>query len=126
MMNAHTLSEEWLALCEERSLGLRRCDKCDVNTFVMRRYCSLCLGELRWHPASGEGPIFTFSIVGKSQSTGAGLAAPYTVAYVSIDGTRLLTNVRHGSRHPRIGDHVKLDWAEVGDRVVPIFVSAKE
>ena len=121
-MTAHRLSDEWFARCQERSFSMRRCDKCDVNTFVLRQYCSLCLGELRWSPASDSGEIFTLSLVGKSEATGAGLPAPYVVAYVKIDGALFLTNIRYGDQYPHIGDQVTLDWVMLEDRAVPLFV----
>jgi uncharacterized OB-fold protein len=121
-MTVQRLSEEWFTRCQERSLSMRRCDKCDVNTFVLRQYCSLCLGELRWCPASDSGEIFTLSLVGKSEATGAGLPAPYVVAYVKIDGALFLTNVRYSTQYPHIGDQVTLDWVVLEDRVVPLFV----
>jgi uncharacterized protein len=125
-MSPRSLSEEWLARCAEFSLCLRRCENCNVNTFVLRQYCPACLRQLSWFPASESGTIFTFSIVRRSETTGAGAAAPYAVAYVELDDALLLTNVRHGDREPRIGDEVQLDWAVVADRVVPIFRAVKD
>jgi uncharacterized OB-fold protein len=124
-MEPRALSDEWLAHCDERSLQLRRCDACNINTFVLRQYCSNCLGEMRWQAANGSGTIFAFSVVHRSQATGAGSAVPYTVAYVEVDGALLFTNVRHGGSLPEIGGRVALDWAIVENRPVPVFVSAE-
>lgn len=79
---------------------------------------------MRWCETSSQGVLFTYSVIVKSEVTGAGAPAPYTVAYVETDGARLLSNLRHGSAMPNIGDIVWLDYVVSQGRTFPIFVSS--
>jgi uncharacterized OB-fold protein len=86
--------EFWAATAEGRLL-LRRCDDCAEYIWYPRPFCPGC-GSLKtsWVQASGEGTVYTFTIVHRSNVPGYRDAAPYVVAYVELaEGPRIMTNV---------------------------------
>jgi len=104
-------AEFWAATSEDRLL-LRHCTDCDATFHPPRRICPECHGDAtEWIEASGEGTIYTFSVM--RQNFGPfGEAVPYVLAYVELDeGPRILTNV--------VG--VDVDEVEIGQRVTIAF-----
>lgn len=121
------LADEWWDNCAEGRLLYRRCDACDRNTFVLRRYCVDCRSETHWAEASGMGTVFTFTDVARSTIRSAVSEPPYVVAYVDIDNALLMTNVVAEPGVMRIGDKVALQFIDAIDtpgRRVPVFVPA--
>ena len=86
--------EFWAATAQGRLL-LRRCDDCAEYIWYPRPFCPSC-GSLStsWTQASGEGTVYTFTVVHRSNVPGYRDAGPYVVAYVELaEGPRIMTNV---------------------------------
>ncbi len=91
---------------------LPRCLSCDAVIWYPRSICPHCGStELEWFDTSGEGSIYSFSIVRKTGGRW-GAHTPFVLAYVELDdGPRVMTNI--------VG--VDPDTLACGDRVRPVF-----
>ncbi len=76
-------------------LLLRRCDRCQVVIWYPRFFCPACGStETSWVEASGNGVVYTYTVVRKSRREGYATAVPYVVASVELDeGPRIFTNI---------------------------------
>lgn len=83
----------WEGTAEDR-LVLPRCDRCATVIWYPREFCPACGSmEVSWFEASGQGTVYSFSIVRKGEAM-YGAAAPYVLAYVELEeGPRLMTNI---------------------------------
>ncbi len=110
----------------EKVLAYQRCDDCGTVVFYPRRHCTGCLGaNLTWQSASGEGTIYTFSVVRQSYHPFFRTRVPYAVAWIDLDeGPRILSNIT-GVEDPAaelaIGQRVVVDWEEHDELCVPLF-----
>lgn len=88
-------SEPFWAATAEGRLTLQRCTACDTVIWWPRSICPTCSSfDLDWFDASGEGSIYSFTVVHQSPGRRWGAATPYVLAYVELDeGPRLMTNV---------------------------------
>lgn len=117
--------EFWLAT-REKTLRYQRCDDCGTVVWHPRRHCTGCLGgELRWHTASGQGTIYTFSVVRQSYHPFFRTRVPYAVAWIDLDeGPRLLSNVV-GVSDPAAelacGQRVTIEWEAHDEVEIPLF-----
>jgi uncharacterized OB-fold protein len=86
--------EFWAATTEGRLL-LRKCDDCGAFIWYPRPFCPACSSHsTSWVQASGQGTVYTFTVVHRSGLPGFRDALPYVVAYVELEeGPRVMTNV---------------------------------
>jgi uncharacterized OB-fold protein len=111
---------------KERKLRYQQCDDCNTVVFYPRRHCTNCLGQkLSWHTASGQGTVYTYSVVRQSYHPFFRTQVPYAVAWIDLDeGPRLLSNVV-GVADPlkdiKIGQRVMVDWEVHDELAVPLF-----
>ncbi len=102
-------NEEFFAGLERGELVLPRCDACATVIWYPRHHCPACGGaRISWFQASGEGTIYSFTIVHKGIGEWASFV-PYVLAYVELaEGPRVLTNIVTDSPSVlRIGDRVR-------------------
>ena len=110
----------------QKQLRYQRCDDCGTVVFHPRRHCTGCTGNnLSWHTASGNGTLYTFSVVRQSYHPFFRQKAPYAVAWVDLDeGPRLLTNIT-GVTDPanelQCGQRVTVEWEEHEELNIPLF-----
>ena len=72
---------------EKGVLTIGRCTACGELHYPPRALCPLCFADAELAPSKGEGALYTFSIMRKSQ------AGPYAIGYVTLDeGVAVLTN----------------------------------
>jgi uncharacterized OB-fold protein len=83
----------WRATTEGRLL-LAVCDECGTAIWYPRAFCPACHSHaVSWTEASGDGVVFTFTVVHRSMGAFRE-AAPYVIAYVELaEGPRVLTNI---------------------------------
>jgi len=110
----------------QKQLRYQRCDDCGTVVFHPRRHCTGCTsGNLSWHTASGNGTLYTFSVVRQSYHPFFRTKVPYAVAWVDLDeGPRLLTNitgVTDPSNELQCGQRVTVEWEEHDDLNIPLF-----
>src|ERR671930_493823 len=100
--------------------------------FYPRRHCPAC-GSLdtTWHLSTGEGTVYTFSVVVQSRNPAFADLGPYVLAYVDLDeGFRMMTNII-GVPDPvntmRCGMRVRVCWQDQdeGQVSLPMFEPAE-
>jgi uncharacterized OB-fold protein len=108
----------WDAAKEGRFL-IKRCVACGKAHWYPRAICPYCAsGETVWEESPGEGVIYTFSVMRRSQT------GPYAIGYVTLDeGPAVLTNFLGVSPDAlAIGQRVKVRFqATEGGPPVPVF-----
>jgi uncharacterized protein len=95
-------------------LLLPRCDRCAEPIWYPRFFCPVCGGtDTSWFEASGNGVVYTFTVVRKSRREGYATAVPYVVASVELDeGPRIFTNIVDCDPETvRIGQRVSVTFA---------------
>jgi uncharacterized OB-fold protein len=114
------------AATKDKELRYQQCDDCNTVVFYPRRHCTGCLGNaLTWKTASGEGTVYTFSVVRQSYHPFFRARVPYAVAWIDLDeGPRLLSNiigVDDPSNDIHIGQRVTVAWEEHEELSIPLF-----
>lgn len=98
-------------------LMVKRCVACGEAHFYPRALCPFCFGETEWVETSGEGEIYSFSVMRRAE-------APYAIAFVTLDaGPTMMSNIVGCDFDSiRIGQRVKVvfEAAENGQKV-PMF-----
>jgi uncharacterized protein len=83
----------WAAAAEGRLL-IQRCPRCAQRQFYPRALCTRCGGTPEWLEASGEGTIYTFTVIRQNGIPGFADRIPYVVAMVTLaEGPRMMGNV---------------------------------
>jgi uncharacterized OB-fold protein len=115
-VNAETM--RFWAAAQERKLLYGYCNACHEPHYYPRSLCPYCFSDAtQWKEASGNGLVYTFSIMYRSPS------GPYVIAYVTLaEGPSILTNLINCEfERIRIGSAVKLVWkATEGDGTPPL------
>lgn len=84
---ANPETEAFWAAANEGRLLLRRCSICNKVHYYPRSLCPHCYGATVWEQASGQGRIYSFSVVRWG-------AAPYVIAFVALaEGVTMMTNI---------------------------------
>lgn len=102
----------------EGKLLIKQCDGCGEPFHYPRALCPFCLSDTSWIEASGEGVIYSYTIVPTRDET-------YVVAYVALaEGPVMMTNiVTADPQSLRCGQPVRVTFAPtMGDDPVPVFV----
>ena len=111
---------------KDKELRYQKCDDCSTVIFYPRRHCTGCLGNnLSWQTASGQGTVYSYSVVRQSYHPFFRGRVPYAVAWIDLDeGPRLLSNVV-GVEDPlnevQIGQRVEVEWEEHENLSIPLF-----
>jgi len=80
-------TEAYWSAWERGELWLRRCKQCGKAHHYPRSLCPFCFGETGWERASGQGVVYSYSLVLRA-------AVPYAIAYVTLaEGPTILTNL---------------------------------
>jgi uncharacterized OB-fold protein len=102
-------------------LLLKACRQCDRPHWYPRVVCPFCRSDdLEWRAASGEGSIYSYSVVRRA-------AQPYVLAYVALaEGPVMLTNIVECDMDAlRIGQRVGVRFRQAEEgRMYPVFVPA--
>ena len=111
-------------------LSYPQCADCGGIVFYPRRHCTHCLGgSLEWRTSSGNGTIYSFSVIRQSYHPFFSSLVPYAVAWIDLDeGPRILSNVVSNDdpgADLAIGQRVELTW-EIHEEVsIPLFSVSK-
>jgi uncharacterized protein len=101
-------------------LLIKRCLSCGEPHFYPRALCPFCFGETEWVEASGEGEIYSFSVMRRAE-------VPYAVAFVTLaEGPTIMSNIVDCDfDQVRIGQKVRLTFQPAEDgQPVPMFAPA--
>lgn len=112
----------WNAANEGRLL-LRRCTACNKPHFYPRTLCPFCLGQTNWEDASGNGTIYTYSVMRHTEQ-------PYVIAYVKLDeGPTMMTNIVDCPQTPealQLDMPLEVSFSKQSDDIsLPLFAPAK-
>lgn len=111
----------WDAAREGRLL-IKQCDSCGEPFHYPRALCPFCLSDSSWIEASGEGEIYSYTIVPTRDET-------YVVAFVALaEGPVMMTNiVTEDPQSLRVGQSVRVSFAPtMGEDPVPVFVPVQQ
>ena len=118
--------------CRRRELRLQRCADCGRFRQPPSPGCAHC-GSPRseWPQLSGEGTVFSYTIVHHAAVPSLATDIPYNVVVVALDGApdaRLISNLLDvPPEEIAVGMRVALAWDEVrDDLVLPRFRRAAE
>lgn len=81
--------------CRKGQLMLQYCTECYRYQFYPRLYCMQCGSQaLRWVEASGQGVIYSYTIIHQNKSAEFINDTPYNVAIVQLqEGPRMMSNI---------------------------------
>lgn len=117
-------SIEYWSQARAGKLVLRRCTACGQHHFPPRHLCPACWSaDLAWVEASGEGTVYTFTIMHRAPSPAFSGQTPYVVALVDLaEGPRMMANiVGAGAREVALGERVRACFETRGDHALPQF-----
>jgi uncharacterized OB-fold protein len=83
-------SDEFFAALRAGTLNVQFCVDCGQPQYFPRTLCSTCLSRnLDWRPASGEGTVYSFSILYRSPDPSREI--PYAIGLVDLaEGVRMM------------------------------------
>lgn len=104
-------------------LRIQRCDACNRYVFYPRSICPHCFSDqLSWVAASGNGTIYTYTVVHQAFGTFAE-DVPFIIAIVELEeGARMMTRLVDGL-HDKSEGHERV---KIGAPVSVIFESLSE
>ncbi len=89
----HVSQRYWEAAADGTVL-YQECPKCGHRQFYPRAMCTACAGEPEWREASGQGEVYTFTIIRQNWGAPFRDMLPYVVAMVELDeGVKMMTNI---------------------------------
>jgi len=103
---------------KQGKLLFKRCTGCGEAHYFPRSLCPFCFSDSTvWEESSGEGEIYTLSLMRKSAD------GPYAIGYVTLkEGPSLLTNfVDCDMTKLNIGQKVKVVFKPTGTAPLPFF-----
>lgn len=107
----------WAAAREGR-LVIQHCPACGHHQHYPRPWCTSCLHEaIEFVDASGEGTIYTFTVIRRSPNPSFAARVPYVLAFVDLDeGVRVVTNIVDcDPESVRIGQRVRARFEPIDD-----------
>ena len=110
-------SEPFYRAAAEGRFLIRRCASCRRAHWYPRAICPFCPGTTEWEEASGQGVIYSYSVMRR-------VPAPFALAYVTLaEGPTMMTNLVNCDFDAlRIGQPVKLVWQPTeGGPPMPCF-----
>ncbi len=114
---------------KDHELRYQVCDDCDGIVFFPRRHCTHCLGQsLSWKISSGQGTLYTYSVVRQNYHPAFRERLPYVIAWVDLDeGFRILSNltgIDDPAKDITIGQRVQVEWEDHDEVSLPLFKPA--
>lgn len=118
----------FFAGAKRHELVLQKCSDCGAYRFPARDLCSNCLStSSTWEKVSGNGEVFSYSVMHQVYHPGFATEVPYAVVLVQLaEGPRITSNLVGVPPHEiRIGMPVKVVFEDVSDDVtLPKFAPA--
>ncbi|MFN8558373.1 MAG: Zn-ribbon domain-containing OB-fold protein [Dehalococcoidia bacterium] len=99
---------------------VQRCDGCGALRHVPKPWCPECLtAACTWTSLSGEGRIYTYTVMHRAPDRAFTDDLPYVVALVEMtEGVRLISNVVGcPPEQVRVGMPVKVVYEDINDAI---------
>lgn len=89
------MSIEFWKAAKRHELCLQHCHNCGSYIFYPRSHCPECLGtNLTWEKVSGQGEVYSYTVVHRAGIPGFEKDVPYVFATVQLnEGARIPTNI---------------------------------
>lgn len=121
----NALTEPYWQAAQRGELKLPRCEACAQFHFYPRASCPHCGSQkLVWHNVSGNGEVYSFTVVDRAPSKGFEALVPYVVAVVALaEGPHLMTRlIDVQPAAVRIGMAVKVAFEQQDElTTLPVF-----
>lgn len=80
---------------KQHELLIQKCNKCGIYIFYPRVFCPKCLSsELEWVASSGEGTVYSYTIIYHSPIREFESLVPYFLAIIELkEGVRIMSNI---------------------------------
>ncbi len=123
--SSNPLTAPYWQAAHQGELKLPRCDACAKFHFYPRAACPHCgSAQLSWQRVSGNGEVYSFTVVHRAPSKGFETLVPYVVAVVALDeGSHLMTRLANvHAEAVRIGLRVQVAFEKQDDETtLPVF-----
>jgi uncharacterized OB-fold protein len=108
------ISRPFWDAAKRHELTLQRCGDCHKFIYYPRPRCPHCLSDkLAWERCSGEGTLYSFTVVRRAASR-AFADAPYVLAIVELaEGPRMTTNIEAPPEELRVDMPLKVFFDDV-------------
>jgi len=117
----------WEAARQE-SFIIQKCGQCGVYRFPPGHLCRSCgSDDTVWVEPSGEGSIYSFSVIHRAPTPEFRVQVPYVIALIDLkEGPRMMSNiVGSGALDCAIGDKVQVCFEDRAEETkVPQFKRA--
>ena len=117
-----------LEAAKEERLLIRHCLDCDAYSYYPRPFCPKCWSEqVEWYQASGEGTLYTWSVIYNNDMPPFRDRVPYVAAIVDLaEGPRMMTNVVDCPFDElQVGMALQVRFQPISDEfTIPVFVRA--
>jgi uncharacterized OB-fold protein len=89
------LTKPFWDAAKEHRLVMQRCKACNELFFFPREHCPNCFeSDLDWQELSGNGRVYSYTIVRQSADPRFNEKVPYVYAIIQLDeGTRMISNI---------------------------------
>ena len=105
-------------------LVIQRCIECGLAQFYPRPRCVRCDGGVEWTEATGDGTVYSYTVVHRAPHESLGPLVPYVIALVDLsEGVRMMSRLRGvGADEARIGLPVRVAFERLTDEIsLPVF-----
>ena len=102
------------------AISFQCCRACQAIQYFRRSFCAVCGSpDLDDKTSSGEGTVYTTSLVLRAGTPEAREHVPYNIVLIdTAEGFRMMA---HGANDLVIGDKVKANYRQFTGRLVPFF-----
>ena len=91
----NTTAAFWAAAARGELL-IQRCPQCGHRQFYPRPVCTECAATPEWEHASGNGTVYTYTVIRQNLAPPFDTHGAYVVAMVELDeGPRMMSNITH-------------------------------
>ncbi|MDO8749948.1 MAG: Zn-ribbon domain-containing OB-fold protein [Dehalococcoidia bacterium] len=113
------LSQPFWEGVRQHKLLVQKCASCSKLRHTPRPLCPSCLSqEFTWAPLSGQGQVYSYTVMHRAPAPGFQEELPYVVALVELkEGVRMISNVVGCTpQQVRVGMPVKVVYEDINDK----------
>ena len=104
---------------------LQRCPDCGNFQYHYRALCSFCMSDkIEDYPSSGQGEVWTYSVVYRNATAGYTEKVPYVVGLVELEGgVKVVSNIIGGApENVTFGTKVEVVFSKTEQgQAIPLF-----